>query len=137
MSASFSPQPRLDLVANDAASGRAVRRTEYSGTLWVDGPVDYRRMFVTTSVSRRKPRVTSALLPDSLLYLDPTATIVVHSWTLGPGELSILSAEASLSPTSPEVERFAVTLTLTHAGSVPANFGYRVIVESDPAHVAQ
>ncbi len=137
MSASFFTQPRLDIVANDAASGRIVRRTEYSGTLWVDGPIDYRRMFVTTNVPRRKPRVTRATLPDSLTYLDSTATVVVHAWILGPGDLYILSTDAELTPAPSHPGRFAVGLTLTHAGSVPASFGYRIIIEADPAHLDQ
>ncbi|MEZ5088921.1 MAG: hypothetical protein R2719_03875 [Micropruina sp.] len=135
MSASFFTQPRLDSFVNDAASGRVVRRTEYSGTLWVDGPIDYRGMFMTTNVSRRKPRVTSAILPDSLTYLDATATIVVHAWILGPGDLYIMSTDAGLTPSLSNAGRFAIDLTLTHGGSVPASFGYRVIVDTDPAHV--
>lgn len=138
MSATFLPQPRLDTLATDAASGRTVRRTEYSGILWVDGPVDFHRSVMLSHVPRRKPRITRAILPDSLVYLASTATVVVHTWALGPGDqLYIFSSEAELTPAPSNAEHFAVGFTLAHAGSVPASFGYRIIVETDPAHLGQ
>jgi hypothetical protein len=71
------PQPRIDTLVTDAASGTARRRTEYSGTVWFGGKPQLTSYGMVTR--SQAARVESPFfLPDSLPYrADAAATALV------------------------------------------------------------
>ncbi|ALG13906.1 hypothetical protein [Kibdelosporangium phytohabitans] len=129
---------RLDHLVTDAATGQTMRGTEYSGVMWIGGEPPTGGMFFGRSVPVAKARVASVLLPDSLPYLDPEATVVTQTWvSSGPGDPNpiIIAGQAELVPDPRGARVYWVQLTIRVAGSVPAGIGYRVVVEVHPDKV--
>jgi hypothetical protein len=67
----LEPQPRVDTLVTDAASGERRRRTEYLGTAWIDGRAEaagmtLRRVGQPGMVSPAKD--VALFVPDGLPY---------------------------------------------------------------------
>jgi hypothetical protein len=71
------PQPRIDTLVIDAATGTQRRRTEYSGTVWFGGRPQV-TSYGTITTTRHAVIESPFFLPDSLPYRpDPLDDAVV------------------------------------------------------------
>lgn len=76
------PQPRIDVLVTDAATGEQRRRTTYSGMIWLGGRID---VTASVQVSRSGAIDAPVILPDSLAY-DPAKladATVTAAWAIG------------------------------------------------------
>jgi hypothetical protein len=74
---SVEPQPRIDTLVTDAATGATLRRTEYRGTAWYGKRPEVGSVAVSSTM--RTAQVDAPFyLPDSLPYrADLTATAII------------------------------------------------------------
>ena len=123
------PQPRIDTVVTDAASGSERRRTEYTGTVWFGG----RPSLGGATVFRLAKIESPFFLPDSLPYRpDPlndaqvVASVAIQGAT--EGEHLIVEVRAALvaDPRNPVV--CWVQLQIIGRAAVPVAVSYRVVV---------
>ena len=124
------PQPRIDTLVTDAATGLQRRRTEYTGTVWFGG-----RPQVTSSGSVTRTAFASIespfFLPDSLPYRpDPLEdALVVVSVAIQGGEdrsHQILDYRAGLVPDPRNAAVCWMQLQVIARSVVPLAVSYRV-----------
>lgn len=130
------PQPRIDVLVEDAATREPRRLTTYSGTAWYGG-----RLNLTGSVNvyQQAAIQTPFFVPDSLPY-DPTqmprATVTVNVAVQGAGpEMFGMVAQAGLVP---DPQGSPVAWVQVHAAGkaqVPMALSYRVDVIGPPQMV--
>lgn len=124
------PQPRIDTLVIDAATGLQRRRTEYSGTVWFGGRpqvTSYGTITRTAFASIESP----FFLPDSLPYRpDPLedAQIVVSVAIQGAEDRAhqILDYRAGLVPDPRNPAVCWVQLQVIARSMVPLAVSYRV-----------
>jgi hypothetical protein len=133
------PQPRIDTLVRLAAGGEA-RRTEYVGTVWLDGkPI---ASGLTLQRSPNAPRgirmpnfSTSFFLPDSLRYdraALAAATLSVSVVLQASGErAAIVNAAATFTDDPSGVPTWIQVHVNGHLGW-PAGVGYRVVALTPP-----
>ena len=137
MTSPLFTEPRLDHMVTDAATGQAMRSTEYSGVVWIGGQPPTGGMYLRRTVLASKPRVSSVFLPDSLPYLDAEATVVTHTWVSSGPDAFIVAGQAELAPDPRDAQLRWVQLTVRVAGSVPVGIGYRIVVEAHPDMISR
>lgn len=124
------PQPRIDTLVIDAATGLQRRRTEYTGTVWFGG-----RPHVTSYGTVTKTAFASIespfFLPDSLPYRpDPLEdALVVVSVAIQGGEdrsHQILDYRAGLVPDPRNAAVCWMQLQVIARSVVPLAVSYRV-----------
>jgi len=125
------PQPKIDTLVTDAATGAGLRRTEYSGTAWFGDKPQVGPMMVV----RTQPAIAQSpfFLPDSLPYRAETATAAVLAVTVaiqsapdGSHQVTEVRANLAADPRNPAVAWVQVQLL---AGiTVPLGVSYRVDV---------
>ncbi|GFG49409.1 hypothetical protein MAGR_08500 [Mycolicibacterium agri] len=136
----IEPQPRIDTLVRLAAGGDA-RRTEYVGTVWLDGKPE-----VSGLVLRRPPNAprgirtpnfaTSFFVPDSLPYTRSRlgdATLSISLLLQASGETgAVVDARAVFTddPAGHPVTWIQVHLQ-GHIGW-PAGLGYRIVALTPP-----
>ncbi|MEW6224410.1 MAG: hypothetical protein AB1627_07245 [Chloroflexota bacterium] len=124
------PQPRIDTLVTDAATGLQRRRTEYTGTVWFGGRpqvTSYGTITRTAFASIESP----FFLPDSLPYRpDPLedAQIVVSVAIQGAEDRAhqILDYRAGLVPDPRNPAVCWVQLQVIARSMVPLAVSYRV-----------
>ncbi|OGO58673.1 MAG: hypothetical protein A2V85_15365 [Chloroflexi bacterium RBG_16_72_14] len=124
------PQPRIDTLVTDAATGLQRRRTEYSGTVWFGGRpqvTSYGTLTRTAFASIESP----FFLPDSLPYRpDPLedALIVVSVAIQGAEDKAhqILEYRAGLEPDPRNPAVCWMQLQVIARSMVPLAVSYRV-----------
>jgi hypothetical protein len=133
------PQPRIDTLVRLAAGGEA-RRTEYVGTVWLDGkPI---ASGLTLQRSPNAPRgirmpnfSTSFFLPDSLRYdraALAAATLSVSVVLQASGErAAIVNAAATFTDDPSGAPTWIQVHVNGHLGW-PAGVGYRVVALTPP-----
>ena len=134
------PQPRVDTLVTDPATGAQRRRTEYCGTVWYGAPPNTSGGMVAFTRSLVRD-ATPFFLPDSQPYrraelADAVVTcgvaIQAHS-----GEASFVkAAEASFADDPRGGDRCWVALLIDVYGQEPLAVSYRVVALCDPAAVA-
>lgn len=130
------PQPRIDVLCEDAATRDPRRLTTYAGTAWYGG-----RLNLSGSVNIYQTAVigTPFFVPDSLPY-DPAqisrATVSVTVAMQGAGsEMFGMVAQAGLVP-DPEGRPVAwLQVHATGKAQVPMAISYRVDVIGPPQMV--
>jgi hypothetical protein len=124
------PQPRIDTLVTDAATGLQRRRTEYSGTVWFGGRpqvTSYGTLTRTAFASIESP----FFLPDSLPYRpDPLEdALIVVSVAIQGGEdkaHQILEYRAGLVPDPRNPAVCWMQLQVIARAMVPLAVSYRV-----------
>lgn len=124
------PQPRIDTLVIDAATGLQRRRTEYTGTVWYGGRpqvTSYGTVTKTAFASIESP----FFLPDSLPYRpDPLEdALVVVSVAIQGGEdrsHQILDYRAGLVPDPRNAAVCWMQLQVIARSVVPLAVSYRV-----------
>lgn len=124
------PQPRIDTLVIDAATGLQRRRTEYTGTVWFGGRpqvTSYGTVTKTAFASIESP----FFLPDSLPYRpDPLEdALVVVSVAIQGGEdrsHQILDYRAGLVPDPRNAAVCWMQLQVIARSVVPLAVSYRV-----------
>ncbi|AQA24870.1 hypothetical protein BTZ20_0686 [Rhodococcus sp. MTM3W5.2] len=124
-------------MVTDAATGQAIRSTEYGGVVWIGGQPPTGGLYLRRTVLASKPRVASVFLPDSLPYLDGEATVVTHTWVSSGPDAFIVAGQAELVPDPRGAQLRWVQLTVRVAGSVPVGIGYRIVVEAHPDMISR
>jgi hypothetical protein len=124
------PQPRIDTLTTDAASGAQLRRTEYSGTTWFGGKPQFTDFGTITRT--QAARVQSPFyLPDSLPYRAGTPALVAMSVAVqsAPDEAhQVLEYRAELVPDPRNLAVAWVQVQLLAAIQTPTGLSYRVTV---------
>jgi hypothetical protein len=132
------PQPRIDTLVTDAATGVQLRRTEYSGVAWYGDKPQVGPMMVV----RSQPAIAQSpfFLPDSLPYRADAAasavvavSVAIQSAPDGAHQVTELRAGLVADPRNPAVAWVQVQLL---AGiTVPLGVSYRVDVLVAPGAV--
>ena len=126
------PQPRVDTLVTDAATGEQRRQTEYSGTVWLGGRP---QMTGFGSVSRGGLASIESpfVLPDSLPYVASrtadavvACTIASQSATAAP---QIADYRAGLVPDPRGGDLAWLQLQIVAVAQVPLGVSYRVVVQ--------
>jgi hypothetical protein len=126
-------QPRVDTLATDAANGEQRRRTEYIGTVWIDGRAEaagitLRRVGPPGITTARKD--VSFYVPDSLQYrrdaLDGAQLSVSATIQASGDQGAILEASASFVD-DPSGTPAWVHLQLQAFSSWPCAIAYRIV----------
>jgi hypothetical protein len=134
MPVEIEPQPRIDTLVRVPGGGER-RRTEYLGTVWLDGKpvIDGLRLVRGTEAPKgiRLPEKNVAFfLPDSLRY---------HRDRLGDAQLSVTASARAMGENGALVETVAafvddpsgaptwVNLRLLAHSSWPCGISYRVV----------
>jgi hypothetical protein len=126
-------QPRIDTLVTDAASGEQRRRTEYIGTVWIDGRAEaagmaLRRIGPPGITTPRKD--ASLYVPDSLQYrreaLDGAQLSVSATIQASGDQGAILEAAASFVD-DPSGAPAWVHLQLQAFSSWPCAIAYRIV----------
>jgi hypothetical protein len=128
------PQPRIDTLVTDPASGAERRRSDYSGSAWFGtggGPV--------RGAVREEARF---FLPDSLPYwrarLDDAVaacSVALQVQSGYPNSLSDPHAQWVADPRNDDIAWLELTFSLD--AREPLAVSYRVTVLTDPAAIAQ
>jgi hypothetical protein len=133
------PQPRIDTLVGLRGGGKA-RRTEYAGTVWLDG-----KPIVSGMLLRRSPNAprgirvpnmeASFFVPDSLPYSRAAlgdATLSVSVLLQASGETgAIVDAAATFTEDPSGVPTWIQVYINGHLGW-PAGVGYRVVALTPP-----
>lgn len=134
------PQPRIDALVKDPATGAERRRTEYSGVVWFGQPPDISGGIVSfTSTYVRD--ATPFFLPDSLPYRrDAVAGAVVACTASVQGsgaETNLITDVTAGWADDPRGGDLCwLQLRLDVYGREPLGISYRVVAVCDPAAVA-
>jgi hypothetical protein len=124
------PQPRIDTLVTDAATGAQRRRTEYTGTVWFGGRPQLTGFGSITTT--RGARIESPFfLPDSLPYRpDPLEdALVVCNVSIQGAEAEahqVLEARAGLAPDPRNPAVCWMQLQVIAVARVPMAVSYRV-----------
>ncbi len=128
------PQPRIDTLTTDAASGTQLRRTEYTGTVWFGGKPQFTG-YGTVTMSQAARVESPFFLPDSLPYRAGAPALVVISVAVqsAPDEAhQVLEHHASLVP-DPRNQGVAwVQVQVLAAIRTPTALSYRIDVLVTP-----
>jgi hypothetical protein len=136
------PQPRVDTLVTDAAGGEQRRRTEYIGTVWIDGRAEaaglmLRRVGSPGVVTPAKD--VAFFLPDSLPYrrerLDGAQLSVTASLQASGEQSVIFGAEAAFVD-DPSGAPAWVRLHISAHTGWPCAVAYRVVALTVPDAVA-
>ena len=121
------PQPRIDTIVVDAATGAQRRRTEYTGTVWFAG----RPGLGGVTVARSALIETPFFLPDSLPYRpDPlndaqvVVTVAIQGAEDGGHQIAEYRAGLVADPRNPAV--CWIQLQVRARASAPFGVSYRV-----------
>ena len=135
----IDPQPRVDTIVR-VPGGEERRRTEYAGTLWIDGRPEDGGMVLRRSADApkgiRTPSMDVALfLPDSLPYAREKvadAQLTVTAALQASGETGVvLGAEAAFAD-DPSGAPAWIQLHVHAFGSWPCGIAYRVVALTQP-----
>ncbi len=123
------PQPRIDTLVIEAATGLQRRRTEYTGTVWFGGRPNVGGLTMVRPAAIETP----FFLPDSLPYRpDPLkdAQVVVAVAIQGAEEQAhqIVDYHAGLVPDPRNAAVCWVQLQVRARATAPFAVGYRVDV---------
>jgi hypothetical protein len=124
-------QPRIDHLVGAVGGDRQLRRTEYTGTVWIGGPPPMGSVQVSYPVSPSRPEFATFIVPDSLPYLNEGPVIAARVWLLGGGgdrNAYILRHGAMLVPDQQGRPYFWLQLSIHVAGTVPVGAGYEIVV---------
>ncbi len=136
------PQPRIDTLVR-LPDGGEVRRTEYVGTVWLDGKPEVSGMLLRRAANAprgiRTPNFqTSFFLPDSLAYNRATlgdATLSISVVLQASGETSVIVGAAATFTDDPSgVPTWIQVHAHGHLGW-PAGVGYRIVALTPPGAV--
>jgi hypothetical protein len=135
------PQPRVDGLVTDPATDLPLRRTEYSGTLWMGGRPQMTSLGVI-SIGATTPLDQVVYVPDSLPYRASAAAQAVVSCTVSIQSSSgdhhvVFEAQAALVPDPRGGELAWLQLRVSAFGRPPLGLGYRVVVQVPTDAVAQ
>ncbi|CAM3856372.1 hypothetical protein [Smaragdicoccus niigatensis] len=125
------PQSRIDHLVDAIEGDRKLRRTEYSGTLWLGGPPPSGPIRMTYPASPDRPEIASFIVPDSLPYLTDRAVVSARVWLIGSaGERNTyVLRHAAMIVEDPQGRPVHwLQLTVHVAGTVPAGVGYQIVV---------
>ena len=135
-------QPRIDTLVTDAASGEQRRRTEYLGTVWIDGRAEPAGMTLRRVGA---PGITtpgkdvSFYVPDSLQYrrdaLDG-AQLSVSATIQASGEQGAVLAAAGSFVDDPSGAPAWVHLQVQAFSSWPCAISYRIVALTAPDAIA-
>lgn len=130
----IEPQPRIDTLVRDPGGGER-RRTEYLGTVWLDGrpAIDGLRLLRPADAPKgiRLPeKNVSFFLPDSLAYArdrlgDAQLSVTLAALAIGESGAIIESAAAFVDDPS-GAPTWVNLRVLAHSGW-PLGFSYRVV----------
>jgi hypothetical protein len=125
------PQPRMDHLVTDVATGQPRRRTEYTGTVWFGGRPQVAGPAVVTR-GMGASIATPFFLPDSLPYRpDPledaelSCTVAVQS--AEDGAVQVLEARATLVPDPRNAVVCWIQLRVVARARTPLAISYRVV----------
>ncbi len=136
MPVAIEPQPRIDTMVRVPGGGER-RRTEYLGTVWLDGKpvVDGLRLRPPADLPKgiRMPeKNVSFFLPDSLRYrrdrVGDAQLSVSAAVRGGGGENDVLLETVAALVDDPSGAPAWVNLRVLAYGSWPFGFSYRVVV---------
>jgi hypothetical protein len=142
MDIQIDTQPRIDTLVTDATSGEQRRRTEYIGTVWIDGRAEaagitLRRVGAPGITTARKD--VSFYVPDSLQYrrdaLDGAQLSVSATIQASGDQGAILDAAASFVD-DPSGAPAWVHLQLQAFSSWPCAIAYRIVALTPTAAIA-
>ncbi len=142
MEIEVDPQPRIDTLVTDAASGEQRRRTEYLGTVWIDGRAEaagitMRRLGAPGISSTRKD--VGFYVPDSLAYrrdaLDGAQLSVSAAVQASGDQGAVLEATAGFLDDPSGVPAW-VHLQLQAFMNWPCAIAYRIVALTSPAAIA-
>jgi hypothetical protein len=125
------PQPRIDILVTDAATGVQRRRTEYTGTVWFGGRPQV-GSYGTITRTAYADIDTPFFLPDSLPYRpDPLDdAIVACSVAIQGGEEGanhVLEYRAGLVPDPRNAAVHWMQVQLRARARVPLAVSYRIV----------
>ena len=130
------PQPRIDVLVTDAATGGQLRRTTYAGTVWFGGRP---QVGGGVMITRSQMAVVQSpfYLPDSLRYRADqiaSALIAITVAVQSSPEHShhVASAQARLDPDSRNPAVAWLQVQLLAAVATPTGISYRVEVVAPP-----
>jgi hypothetical protein len=131
------PQPRIDTLTTDAASGTQLRRTEYAGTVWFGGKPQLTG-YGTITMSQAARVQTPFFLPDSLPYRAGTGVLIAMTVAVqsAPDEAhQVLEYKAELVPDPRNPAVAWVQVHVLAAIRTPTALSYRVDVLVEPGGV--
>jgi hypothetical protein len=135
-------QPRVDTLVTDAATGEQRRRTEYIGTIWIDGRAEaagitLRRVGAPGVSTARKD--AALYIPDSLPYrreaLDGAQLSVSATMQASGEEGAVLEARAGFVD-DPSGAPAWVHLELLAFSGWPCAIAYRIVALTAPDAIA-
>src|SRR5262245_27439841 len=133
------PQPRIDVLVVDAATGERRRRTTYAGTVWFGGRPQISGGMVITR-SQMAIVQSPFYLPDSLSYRADQAasalvavTVAIQSAPEHSHQLASAQARLEPDPRNPAVAWLQVLVQ--GAVATPTGVSYRVEVVLPPEAV--
>jgi hypothetical protein len=126
------PQPRVDMLVTDAATGKQLRQTEYSGTVWFGG-----RPEITGFGSVSRGGLASIdspfVLPDSLPYVASRTGDAVVACTVATQSAfaasQIANYRAGLVPDPRGGDLAWLQVQIVAVAQVPLGVSYRVLVQ--------
>ena len=133
------PQPRIDVLVNDAATGAQLRRTTYAGTVWFGGRP---QISGSVMITRSQMAILQSpfFLPDSLPYRAElasgvliTITVAVQSSPEHSHHVASATARLEVDPRNPSVAWLQVQVQ--GAVATPTGISYRVEVVAPPLAV--
>jgi hypothetical protein len=142
MDLDIDTQPRIDTLVTDAASGEQRRRTEYMGTVWIDGRAEaagimLRRVGAPGVSTARKD--AAFYIPDSLPYrreaLDGAQLSVTATVQASGEQGAVLQASAGFVD-DPSGAPTWVHLELLVFSNWPCAIAYRIVALSAPDAIA-
>ena len=136
------PQPRIDTLVR-LPDGREARRTEYLGTVWLDGKPEVSGL--TLRPSRNTPRGLSMpnfavdfFVPDSLAYQRAALGAATCSVTVAlqaAGDTAAITGAVATFTDDPRGAPTWIQLHLQGHVGWPGAIGYRVVALTPPGSV--
>jgi hypothetical protein len=125
------PQPRIDTLVTDAATGLQRRRTEYAGTVWFGGRPQVTGFGTVTRTSMAGIE-SPFFLPDSLPYRPDPLEDAVVACTVAiqgaeEGTHQVLDCRAGLVPDPRNPAVCWMQLQVVARSMVPLAVSYRVV----------
>jgi hypothetical protein len=143
MDVEVDAQPRIDTLVTDATSGEQRRRTEYIGTVWIDGRAEVDGMLLRRigqpGISTGN-KDTAFYVPDSLPYhreaLDGAQLTASATLQASGSEVSALIEVAAGFVDDPSGAPTWVHLQLHAFSHWPCAIAYRIVALTPPDAIA-